>query len=105
MHAIARIFPTSPNFFWIGVSGASSSIIIPAILPTLVFIPVSVTTASPWPFTAIVVAKAILTWSARGVFCINLLLACFKTGTVSPVKLASSIFKSFASINLQSAGT
>ena len=56
MHAIARIFPTSPNFFWIGVSGASSSIIIPAILPTLVFIPVSVTTASPWPFTTIVVA-------------------------------------------------
>ena len=46
-HTIPSIFPTCDSFFCIGVSGVSSSIIILAIFPTLVFIPVSVTTAFP----------------------------------------------------------
>ena len=104
-HAIPNDFPTSSNFFWIGVSGASFVIIIFAILPTFVFIPISVTIASPCPLTTIVVENAIFTMSPKAVFSFNMLLASFKTGTVSPVRLDSSIFKLELEINLQSAGT
>ena len=88
-----------------GVSGDSSSIIIPAILPTLVFIPVSTTIASPWPFTTIVVANTILHKSPIAVFSFKILLLSFKLGMVSPVNADSSIFKLYEFINLQSAGT
>ena len=57
-HAIPNIFPTCPNFFWIGVSGASFSIIIFAIFPTVVLIPVSVTTAFACPFTTVLAINA-----------------------------------------------
>ena len=93
MHAIASIFPTSFNFFCIGVSGDSSSIIIPAIFPTLVFIPVSTTTASPCPFTTTVVAKAILHKSPIAVFSFRILPLSLLVGIVSPVNADSSIFK------------
>ena len=103
--ATPKTFPTSPNFFCIGVSGSSSVIIIFAILPTLVFIPVSTTTASPCPFTTTVVANAIFKQSAIHACSFKIALQSFSTGTVSPVKLDSSIFKLYVLINLQSAGT
>ena len=46
-HAIPSIFPTSSNFFCIGVVGASFVIIILAIFPTSVLIPVLTTIPSP----------------------------------------------------------
>ena len=99
------VLPTSPSFFCIGVSGDSFVIIILAILPTFVFIPVSVTIASAWPFTTIVFAKAIFNVSPKAVFSSRSTLASFVTGTVSPVRLDSSIFKLELLISLQSAGT
>ena len=104
-HAIPSVFPTSPSFFWIGVCGASSVIIIFAICPTFVCIPVSVTIASACPFTTIVVAKAILVISPSAVFSAKILPASLSIGTVSPVRLDSSIFKLWLFISLQSAGT
>ena len=92
-HPMPRVFPTSPSFFCIGVSGDSFVIIILAIFPTFVFIPISVTIASPCPFTTIVFAKAIFNVSPRAVLSPNNTSASFVTGTVSPVKLDSSIFK------------
>ena len=74
-------------------------------MPTFVFIPMSVTIASPWPLTTIVVENAIFTMSPKAVFSFSVQLASFKTGTVSPVKLDSSIFRLELEINLQSAGT
>ena len=104
-HIIPKFFPTSPNFFWIGVSGDSSFIIIFAILPTLVFIPVSVTTASACPPITIVVANAKFTISPIAISFFNIFFASFSTGMFSPVNAASSIFKLFEFISLQSAGT
>ena len=90
---IPNVFPTSPSFFCIGVSGDSFVIIIFAIFPTFVFIPISVTIASACPFTTIVLAKAIFKVSPKAVFSSNNTSASFVTGTVSPVKLDSSIFR------------
>ena len=91
--AIPRVFPTSPSFLWIGVSGASFVIIIFAIWPTFVFIPVSVTIASACPFTTIVFANAIFKVSPIGVLLSSNTSASFVPGTVSPVRLDSSTFK------------
>ena len=52
-------FPTSSSLNCNGVCGDSFSIIIPAIFPTFVFIPVSVTIASACPDVTIVVANTI----------------------------------------------
>ena len=92
-HAKPNIFPTSPNFFCNGVCGASSSIIILAICPTFVFIPVSVTTAFPCPFTAILAIKAIFFISPNGAFLLHKISASFSAPCVSPVNDDSSIFK------------
>ena len=102
---IPNDFPTCANFFCIGVSGVSSSIIILAICPTLVFIPVSVTTAFPCPFTTILAINAMFNMSPNGTSFCATISAFFSTGSVSPVKLDSSIFKLWFSNNLQSAGT
>ena len=102
---IPKLFPTCPNFLCIGVSGVSFVIIILAILPTFVFIPVSVTIASPCPFTTTVVANAKFVISPNAVFSGKISSALFKLGTVSPVRLDSSIFKFDDESNLQSAGT
>ena len=104
-HTIPRIFPTSPSFFWIGVSGASSSIIIFAICPILVFIPVSVTIAFPLPLTTILPINAVFFISPNGISSLFITWLVLVTGSVSPVKLDSSIFKLNSSIILQSAGT
>ena len=66
-HAIPNIFPTSPSFFCNGVSGVSSSIIILAICPTLVFIPISVTTAFPCPLTVMLAINAMFFLSPNGI--------------------------------------
>ena len=102
---IPNVFPTWPNFFCIGVSGDSSLIIIFAIFPTLVSIPVSVTIASAFPFVIIVVPNAIFSISPILQSCFNFTFSSFKIGTFSPVKLDSSIFKLYDFIILQSAGT
>ena len=104
-HTIPRIFPTSPSFFCIGVSGASSSIIMFAICPILVFIPISVTIAFPLPLTTILAINAIFFISPSGISSLFIILFVLLTGSVSPVKLDSSIFKLNSSIILQSAGT
>ena len=103
-HPIPKLFPTSASFFCIGVSGDSSVIIIFAILPTFVFIPVSVAIASAWPFTTIVVANPIFIVSPKDVLSFKITFASFSTGTVSPVKLDSSTFRLYEVTSLQSAG-
>ena len=103
-HAIPNIFPTSPNFFWSGVSGASSSIIIFAICPTFVSIPVSVTIAFPVPLTTVLAINAIFFISPNGMSFLHMIFASFRLGSASPVKEDSSIFKLWLSIILQSAG-
>ena len=100
-----KLLPTCDNFFCKGVSGASLVKIICAIFPTFVFIPISVIIASPCPFTTIVVENAIFFKSPKFVFSFNNCSASFSTGTVSPVKLDSSIFKLVEEMSLQSAGT
>ena len=88
-----KIFPTSESFFCIGVSGASSFIIMFAICPIFVSIPVSVTIALPWPCTTTVVIKAIFFKSPKVMSLLYSISFVFSTGSVSPVKLDSSIFK------------
>ena len=104
-HTIPKVFPTSDSFFCIGVSGASSSFIMLAIFPILVFIPVSVTIAFPCPETTILAINPIFFISPNGIFSSSICASLFSTGSVSPVKLDSSIFKLNPSIILQSAGT
>ena len=103
-HPIPKLLPTSPSFFCIGVSGASSVIIILAIFPTFVFIPVSVAIASACPFTTIVVAKPMFIVSPKEILSFNIIFASLSIGTISPVKLDSSTFKLYELISLQSAG-
>ena len=104
--AIPNTFPTSSNFFWIGVVGDSFVIIIFAIFPTSVLIPVLTTIPSACPFTTIVLPNAILHISPSATFLFVITLsAFFSTGSFSPVRLASSTFKFTAFINLMSAGT
>ncbi len=104
-HTIPSVFPTSPNFFCIGVSGDTSSIIISAIFPILVHIPVSVTIAFPLPLTTVLAMNAIFFISPSEIFFSFIDSFILLTGSVSPVKLDSSIFKLNSSIILQSAGT
>ena len=91
-HATPKIFPTCPSFICIGVSGALFSIIIFAIFPTSVCIPISVTIAFPCPFTTIlaIYPKFFLSPIGLSLFPIN--SASFSDGIVSPVRLDSSIF-------------
>ena len=104
--AIPSTLPTSLNFFWIGVCGASFVIIILAIFPTSVFIPILVTIPSACPFTTAVPAKTIFFMSPRGTFwLLNNAFSSFSTASVSPVRLDSSTFKLYVFINLISAGT
>ena len=103
--AIPKVFPTPANFFCIGVSGALSSIIIFAICPTFVFIPISVTTPSALPEVTMHEENAILTISPKLHSFFKTKFASLVAGTFSPVKLASSIFKLKLFISLQSAGT
>ena len=88
-----NLFPTSPNLFWSGVSGDSSLIIIWAILPTFVFIPVSVATASACPLTAMVVANIRFSISPKDTFSFKITSAFLSTGKVSPVSADSSTLK------------
>ena len=93
------------SLFCRGVSGDSSVIIICAIFPTFVFIPVSVTIPSACPLTAIVVEKLKFSMSPKFEFSFIIFSAFFSTGMVSPVSADSSTLKLYAFINLTSAGT
>ena len=104
-HAHPNIFPTSSNFFWIGVCGVSFVMIILAILPTFVSIPISVTIPSPCPSITIVLPNAVFIISPIEHFSPKIAFASFDTPFVSPVKLDSSIFNSQVFKSLQSAGT
>ncbi len=78
--AMPRTFPVLASLFCKGVSGVSSSIIILAICPTCVSIPVAITTPIPLPYSTVLVAMTILILSARLVSGSRRMLAFFSTG-------------------------
>jgi hypothetical protein len=103
MAATQRIFERLSSFFSSVVvfSGASSSI--HAIFHISVSIQIAVITAFQRHFVIIVPLNTIFFISAN-VEVSSMVSMCFSTGTLSPVKIASSISKFTASKTLPSAG-
>ena len=100
-----RIFPVLSSFTCKGVCAGSSSIIIPAILPTCVRMPVSTTTALACPAVTTLLEKTMFRRSPNGALGENFASASFSTGTDSPVREASSAFRLKLSSKRASAGT
>ena len=103
--AIPNVFPNLFNFVWSGVSVPSVSLIIFAILPTSVFIPVSTTIPFPLPYVISEEEKSIFVLSPRLTFSSSIVSVFLSTGTDSPVSDASCDFKFALSTILKSAGT
>ena len=80
-------------------------LIIPAILPTSVSIPVSTTIPFPRPYVISDDENSILLLSPIPIFLLSISFDIFSTGSDSPVNDASCDFKFTASIILKSAGT
>ena len=100
---IPSFLPKSSNFSWSGVCllpALSNNV---ATFPTSVFIPVSVTTKVPLPYTTVAPLKTIFLWSPIPTSS-SILSLCFKTASASPVSIPSTTFRLCASINLPSAG-
>jgi hypothetical protein len=101
--AIHKILERLFSFFSrvVVFSGASSNI--HAIFHISVFIPIAVITAFPRHLVIIVPLNTIFFISAKAE-AFSIVVVCFSTGTLSPVKIASSTSKFTASNNLASAG-
>ena len=102
---IPNVFPNLFNFTCNGVSVSIVSLIIPAIFPTSVFIPVSTTTPFPLPYVIKLEENSIFVLSPIPTFSSSIVCVSFSTGTDSPVKDASCAFKFATSVNLISAAT
>ncbi len=102
---IDNIFEISAIFFCKGVMFSSSEINMPAIRPTSVFIPVSVTTHVARPLVITVEEINIFLRSAKPVSSGRLSISFLLTGTDSPVIAASSAFRLIAFSTRASAGT
>ena len=82
-------------------------VIMEAILPISVAMPVAVTIPSPWPWVTTVDIYTILTRSANGISCLQSARnsASFSTGTDSPVRADSSTSRLELLVSRISAGT
>ena len=96
-------FPVFSNFLLSGVLKFCSPLISPAIFPTCVFMPVSVTIAFAWPLVTIVPEKTMLFMSPRERFSPLTAFSLFGMLKDSPVKADSSTKKPEASQTLASA--
>ena len=99
-----RIFPRSPRRFCRGVSSVGVSLIMPAILPSSVSMPVATTMPSALPFIASVDINAMFFHSAMGIPWDNT-VSVFWTGIDSPVSADSFVWKPCTFMRRISAGT
>ena len=88
-----------------GVWGADWFVIIWAIFPTCVSMPVAVTTPAPCPAAMELVEYSRLCLSPSGVLSAQVISARFSLGRLSPVSALSSAFRLTASVSRRSAGT
>ena len=99
-----NIFPRSPKRLCRGVSSVGVSLIIPAILPSSVSMPVATTIPSALPFMASVDINAMFFHSAIGIPW-GSTVSVFRTGMDSPVRADSLVWKPCTLIRRISAGT
>ena len=105
MATIPNVFPNLFSFTCNGVSVSTVSLIISAIFPTSVCIPVSTTIPFPLPYVIKLDENNIFVLSPIPIFSSSIVVIFFSTGTDSPVNEDSCDFKFAASTSLKSAAT
>ena len=100
---IESFFPKTSKLTWSGVCFSEVDFKSPAIFPTSVCIPISVTIAFPRPYVTKLPENSIFARSPSGAS-VNIVSMFFSTARLSPVRALSSILRLAFSISLPSAG-
>ncbi len=103
-HPTTSHLPSCSNLFWRGVGSIGALLIMAAILPISVSMPVPVTTNFPFPRTTVVPMKTLFRRSPKEVPVLGTYSQSLVTGWDSPVRAASSTARRWLSNSRPSAG-